>query len=484
MTDTDPPTEPAAAGPPAPLRPARLMRPARDRIELREICLDSLVAPDHPVRAIWQFVQSCELEALSVSIKAREGHSGRPAIDPAILFALWLWATVDKVATARHIDRLCKRDDTYRWLCGGVGVNYHAISDFRAHHGHWLDAQLTRSIGALIEAGVVELATVAQDGMRVRAHAKAASFRRAGSLDEALARAKARVEQLAAERTTAATGAEGGRSRAAKERAARERKQALERAVATMAELQRRAEPAPGSDSPDDGSGSGSGGGSGGGGGGSGGEAAAAAPAASARKRPPPEPRVSSTDPEARVMKMADGGFRPAYNLQFAVDVATGLIVGVELVNAGSDSHQMMPMHRQIIERYGRQPRTYLVDGGFTNLAAIQRLSDDGVRVLAPRPTPRKVGIDPGVRKRGGSDEIAAWRARMDTDEAKEQYRQRAASAECVNARARERGLDRFEVVGAEKARAGGLIHALAQHVMGRVRLARQGMALPRPALG
>ena len=480
--DPDPPTDPASS---LPLRPPRLMRPERDRVELREVCLDSLVAPDHPVRAIWQFVQSCDLDALSASIKAREGHAGRPAIDPAILFALWLWATLDKVATARHIDRLCKRDDTYRWLCGGVGVNYHALSDFRSHRGDWLDAQLTRSVGALISAGVVELATVAQDGMRVRAHAKAASFRRAASLEEALGRAKARVAELAAERAAAVTGAEGGRSRAAKERAARERQQALERAVATMAELQKARDAAgtssdPGRDgSPEDGGGSGSGG------------AAPPAPAEPQAKasqkqkgKKTAELRVSSTDPEARVMKMADGGFRPAYNLQFAVDVATRLVVGVDLVNAGSDSAQLVPMHEQLFVRYGRRAGTYLVDGGFTTLAAIQRLSDDGVRVLAPRPASRKEGVDPGARKRGDTDEIAAWRARMDTEQAKLEYRERAATSEWSNAQAREHGLDRFEVVGPEKARAVGLLHALAQHVMGRARLARAGIELSQGAMG
>ena len=496
--DPDPPTDPASSPPgpdptPVPLRPPRLMRPERDRVELREICLDSLVAPDHPVRAIWQFVQSCDLDALSASIKAREGHAGRPAIDPAILFALWLWATLDKVATARHIDRLCKRDDTYRWLCGGVGVNYHALSDFRSHRGDWLDAQLTRSVGALISAGVVELATVAQDGMRVRAHAKAASFRRAASLEEALARAKARVAELAHERRLEVRGAEGGRSRAAKGRAARERQQALERAVATMAELQKARDGAgdapgePEAPSTDGGDEPPQGGADGGG-------SSAAVPTPPVA--PPPEPdakegkgkktpelRVSSTDPEARVMKMADGGFRPAYNLEFAVDVATRLIVGVDLVNAGSDSAQLVPMHEQIERRYGRRAGTYLVDGGFTTLAAIQRLSDDGVRVLAPRPASRKEGVDPGARKRGDTDQIAAWRARMDTEQAKLEYRERAATSEWSNAQAREHGLDRFEVVGPEKARAVGLLHALAQHVMGRARLARARIEWPERSM-
>ena len=203
-------------------------------------------------------------------------------------------------------------------------------------------------------------------------------------------------------------------------------------------------------------------------------------PAKATAKKTPPAPRVSSTDPDARVMKMADGGFRPAYNLQFAVDVDTRLIVGLDLVNAGSDMAQLVPMHEQLLARYARSATTYLVDGGYTALAAIQRLSEDGVGVLAPRPKSRTVGVDPNARKKGDTDEIAAWRARMGTDEAKALYTQRAATVECNNAWARNQGLGRFEVVGATGARAVGLIHALAQHAR---RLASLGIC-PLPFTG
>lgn len=473
-TDPDAPSVDAAAEPT--LRPPRLMSPVRNRVELREYCLDSLVPESHPVRWVWQFVLSTDLDALRQPIKARQGHPGRPAIDPAILFALWLWATIDAVATARRIDRLCKRDDTYRWICGGVGVNYHAISDFRARNVAWLDAQLTRSVAALISAGVVDLERLAQDGMRVRAHAKAASFHRVGSLEEALERATEQVRALAAERATG-SGDPGlsRREQAARARAVRERQERLERALLTMSELQPSGATASG---PPDDSSDPPGGGGGGAAATPGAVAGSLGEPAKATKKAPPAPRVSRTDPDARVMKMADGGFRPAYNLQFAVDVDTRLIVGLDLLNAGSDMAQLVPMHEQLITRYARSAATYLVDGGYTTLAAIQRLSEDGVCVLAPRPTPRTAGVDPDARKKGDTDEIAAWRARMGSDEAKALYKQRAATVECNNAWARNQGLSRFEVVGAAKARAVGLIHALAQHAM---RLTTLGVTTPSP---
>jgi len=112
------------------------------------------------------------------AIKSRQGGRGAPAIDPAILVALWLWATIHGIGSAREVDRLCERDDVYRWLCGGVGVNYHTLADFRTAHAQWLDAQLTRSIASLLDRRLVELNVVAQEGLRVRASAKAASFRR------------------------------------------------------------------------------------------------------------------------------------------------------------------------------------------------------------------------------------------------------------------------------------------------------------------
>lgn len=173
------PTGPVVNGPSATAASeARVLYPQRHQIELRPVDLDAMLAADHPARTVWAFVQSMDLSPLYAAIKSRQGGRGAPAIDPAVLVALWLWATIDGVGSAREVDRLCERDDTYRWLCGGVGVNYHTLADFRTGNAEWLDAQLTRSIASLLDRRLVELNVVAQDGLRVRASAKAASFRR------------------------------------------------------------------------------------------------------------------------------------------------------------------------------------------------------------------------------------------------------------------------------------------------------------------
>lgn len=217
----------------------RVMSPVRNQVELRPVDLDAMLGLAHPARTVWAFVQTMDLAPLYARIKSAGSRGGAPAIDPAILVALWLWATVDGVGSAREIDRLCERDDAYRWICGGVGVNYHSLADFRTEHEAWLDTQLTRSITSLLERRLVTLDVVAQDGLRVRAHAKASSFRRRDKLAELHAQAQEQVRALKRELREDA-GASARRKQAAIERAAREREQRLAAAVATMDKLQRK----------------------------------------------------------------------------------------------------------------------------------------------------------------------------------------------------------------------------------------------------
>lgn len=429
----------------------RVMTPQRNQIELRAVDLEALLAPDHAARTVWAFVQSMDLAPLYARIKSVAGRGGAPAIDPAILVALWLWATIDGVGSAREVDRLCEHDDAYRWICGGVGVNYHSLADFRTEHEAWLDTQLTRSIASLLDRRLVTLNAVAQDGLRVRAHAKASSFRRR----EKLAELQAQVQALKRELTEDA-GASARRKQAAVVRAAREREQRLAAALATMDKLQRK--PAPEAKTPkpskrrgrkgDDDPGSP--------------DAIAAKP----EPEPQPQPRVSTTDADARVMKMADGGFRPAFNAQLAVDADTQLIAAVAISNSGSDMGQMSPMHQDIQQRYGLTPDHWLADGGFTKLQAIDELTARGTQPVVPPPRSRNPEVDPFEPKATDTPAQAQWRDFMSSDFAKALYIQRGATVECANAQLRRRGLSRFNVCGLLKARAVLLWHALAHNLM------------------
>jgi transposase len=472
----------------------RLLYADRKQIELRPCDLDALVAADHPARSVWAFVHALDLSPLYAQVKSVEGSAGAPAIDPAILMALWLWATVDGVGSAREIDRLSERDDIYRWLCGGVGVNHHTLASFRTANTAWLDAQLTRSIAALMERKLVTLDVVAQDGLRIRAHAKASSFRRKERLGELHALALAQVNALKRE-LDADAGASTRRKAAARERAAREREERLARALQTFDKIERGAldkiknkaisrtrrgksgqalagdSPAgnapsasPENDADDAGPST------------QGSREHVAPPAETpqATGEAPPKSsagapkrvRVSTTDADARVMKMADGGFRPAYNAQVLVDEATQLIAGIEVVCEGSDMNEMAPMHHQIERRYGHTPTHWLADGGYPKYDALEEISRRGTQPVVPPSRSRKPGFDPLSPKASDSPLIAQWRALMASEEGQRLYRRRAASIECVNAQLRRRGLYRLNVCGKLKARAVLLWHALAHNLM------------------
>ena len=216
---------------------ARVVMPNRTQIELRPMDLESLLAEGHRARLVWAWVERQDLSAMYEAIKVRQGGVGRSAIAPEILLALWLYATLQGVGSARELSRLVLEHDAYRWISGGVQVNHHLLSDFRVGHGDALDELLSTSLVALAEAGAVKLERVAQDGVRVRASAGAASFRRKASLEEKLEQARLRVNELK-EQLDADPGKDSRRKRAARQRAAHEMQQRLERALQKMPELE------------------------------------------------------------------------------------------------------------------------------------------------------------------------------------------------------------------------------------------------------
>jgi len=405
----------------------RVATAQRNQLEMRVFELDRTIAADHVARAIWAVVERLNLSAFYAEISARGSTPGRSATDPKILLALWLYATTRGIGSGREVDRLCTSDDAFRWICGGVGVNYHTLNDFRVEHGDKLDDLLVQVIGAMSHQGLVTLERVAQDGMRVRADAGAASFRREETLREHQVRAREQVERLRKELDEDPAAYQRVRQ-AAELRAAEQRAAAVDRALAempTVIEVKRRNR------------------------------------ARKTRTGKPSEPRVSTTDPESRVMKMPDGGFRPAYNVQLATDTESRVIVGVGLSNLGSDVPLMVPMLDDIARRTGRQPGEHLVDGGFVNLQGIIEATSRGVTVYAPEMRSRTTE-PPRQARRVDPPEIAQWRSRMKRPDSRAIYRCRAATAETVNADLRTwRSLDRMPVRGLAKARCHVLLNAI-----------------------
>jgi transposase len=402
----------------------RLVLPNRAQLELRPVDLESLLPADHAARAVWEFVESLDLSPLYAKVQAVEGVAGRPAIDPRIYMALWLYATIEGVGSARALERLTQQHDAYRWILGGVSVNYHSLSDFRVQHAEYLDGVLTHSVAVLMDQRLVTLKRVSQDGIRVRASAGAASFRREETLNRCREEAEEQVRLLRQELEHHPE-ATSRRQASARQRAVEDRRQRVEAALQQMPDV------------------------------------AAKKSAADKAKA-----RVSTTDAESRVMKMGDGGFRPAYNGQFAVDTQTQIVVGVGLSNSGSDQGKLPPMIDQLQERYGLTPSEILVDGGFAGLKDIEKASESGTVIYAPVAKPKDKTRDPYVPLATDSSAVAQWRQRMGTPEAKEIYKQRASTVECVNALARNRGLQRLLVRGQHKARAVFLWFAIAHNMM------------------
>ena len=215
----------------------RLREPVRDQVELRAVELDQLIGAEHPARVIWDYVQGLDLGRLEQSVRAREHTPGQAPVSPRLLLALWLYATSEGIGSARALARLCESHDAYRWLCGGVSVNYHGLADFRTADPELLERLLSENVATLSVAGVISLEEVVQDGVRVRASAGAASFRRSKTLHKELKKARRRVAQLRQE-VDDDPDASNRRIRAAGERAAREREARVSAALAKLAEIE------------------------------------------------------------------------------------------------------------------------------------------------------------------------------------------------------------------------------------------------------
>jgi len=409
----------------------RLRRVKREEVAPIPARLEDLIPAEHPARLIWEEVEELELEGFYAHLKVVKGGPGQAAIDPQILVALWLYATSEGVDKGRELNKLCVESLPYIWLCGGVRVNYHTLSDFRVDYKEALDELMTQILDKLNGAGMINWESQAQDGMRVRASAGAASFRREATLEKGLVEIQSRLaageEQDESEQLSV-------RQKAAQERVVREK---VERYEAALAEI----------------------------------------PAARAvkKKEDRDKARVSTTDPVSRVMKMADGGYRPAYNWQFAVETSNLVITGVDVVNTGSDKGQMLPMLAQIKERHQRLPENWLNDGGFVNLTAINQATQQGVTIYAPVPEPRDKERDRYLPLPTDPPAVAVWRERMGTDTAKELYKERAASVECVNAQVRsQRGVQQVRVRGLAKVKCVALWTAITHNLLIWIKHRRQ----------
>jgi transposase len=429
-------------------------RPDRTQLHWDMVDLEALLPKDHRARVVWAFVAGLDVAPLYAQVKAREEGPGRPAIDPPLLLALWLYATLEGIGSARLLARLCRSDVAYRWLCGGVSVNYHALADFRVDHGELLDRWLTDSVAALAANGVISLEEIAVDGTKLQAAAGRGSFRQAEGLAGYERAAAARIARLKAE-IEADPGAHEVARQAAVARAEREVAERAAKAQATLEKLQAEQQERAKTHAKEEADKADKGGG----------------------------PKASTTDPEARLMRFADGGVRPGYNLQLGCVPGADVIVAVMTTDWRNDTGLAAPMVEAIAERYGAAPARVLVDTKYAtqdDIVALSERPDGAVCVYTPPPADRDTASAESKRKREWRRRheppaVQEWRARMASDDGRTAMRRRR-HIETVNGNVKNRGLGRLNVRGLIKAQCLALLHALA-HNLWRAHVLRQATA-------
>ena len=308
----------------------------RQQMSWRAVDGEPLISEDHPARAIWTLVGRLDLRRFYENIESSAEEGGRPAIDPQLLISLWVYAYSRGIGSAREIERRCEYDPAFQWLTGIEPVNYHTLADFRVEQGKELHQLFSDLLGVLSAEGLITLEEVMHDGTKIQAQASGKTFRREKTLREHVERARLQVEAL---RDPLAEPAVNRRQQAARERASREKRERLEQALGELEKLRETKKTAE-------------------------------------EKR---ETRTSTSDPEARVMKQAGGGFAPSYNAQISTDGKHGLIIAVDVTQAGNDGHQLAPAAEQIEQRCGRKPLGMVADAGYTSRENIQELAEKNI---------------------------------------------------------------------------------------------------------
>jgi transposase len=416
----------------------RLRKPERFQVLMRTECDDDLIPQTHQVRVIWCVVDKLDLSAFHGPIKARDGVCGRDATDPRLLVSLWLYAATRGVGSARELARLCVESRPYRWLLGGVTVNHHTLSDFRVDHAAALDELFTQVLMALVAKNLIKVSRISQDGTRVRACCGSGSLRSEERLKQLAAQAQEQVAAVASMLDDPSkAGGLSARQKAARCRAAREKEQRLEAALEMMPLVKQERE--------------------------------ATARKSGKAKMERNKARVSTTDAQARLMKMGDGGFRPAVNVQLAVDTQSRAIIGLDVCGARSDQGQAESMRQQVEARTGQKVSEHLMDGNFLVLEEMRRAEEAGVKLFVPPPKPKDPGKDGNQYQPKPKDPpaVAAWRKRMNSEEGKAIYKQRASTVETANADLKShRGLVQLTVRGLAKAKSVVLWCALAYNLL------------------
>lgn len=313
----------------------------RQQMSWRAVDVEKLIGEDHPARAIWSLVGGLDLRRFYDAVESSAEEGGRPAIDPQLLISLWVYAYSQGIGSAREVARRCEFDPAFQWLTGLDEVNYHTLASFRVEKKVELDELFTQVLGVLSKEGLITLKQVMQDGTKIKALASPRSFHGERTIRGHLERARRRVAEMGDPREE--EGSPGARQ--AQARARREQQKRLENALEELEKLRK-----------------------------------------AKRGKARDQVRISSSEPEARRMRQADGGRALGYNAQISADAAHGLIVGVAVTQAGSDWQQLVPAVERIEERLQQKPQQMMADAGYTTRAAIEQMAERQVEFLGRMP--------------------------------------------------------------------------------------------------
>jgi transposase len=344
--------------------PVRCKPVERRQLLLRTVDVEKLVGPGHAVRAIWELAGTMDLEAFYAEIGALEGQAGRPAWDPQVLISLWIYAYKDGIGSAREIARRCEYHPVYQWLTGMEVVNYHTLADFRIAHQAALDGLFIEVLGVLSHQGLIALRRVMHDGTKIKAAASDRSFHRKATLEDHLKQAEEQVKTMGDPRSEKLS----PRRAKAKERALGEKQERLRQALKELAEL----------------------------------EQSRSKEKTQAKEK---QLRVSSTDPEARVMLGPKGGYAPSYNVQISTDAKARIIVGVGVTQSSSDVGELEPAVKRIEETLGQKPEQMVVDGVYPTNDTIKEMADQEIDLIGPLPNRKKPAWD-ALERHGVSPEF------------------------------------------------------------------------------
>jgi transposase len=310
----------------------------RQQMSWRAVDVERLIGEDHAARAIWTLVGRLDLSSFYRAIESREEEGGRPAFDPQLLISLWVYAYSQGIGSAREVARRCEYDPGFQWLTGLQEVNYHTLADFRVERQKELDELFTQVLAALSKEGLITLEQVMQDGTKIKALASTRSYQREGTIQGHLERARQRVEEMGDPRNEETS----PKATQAQVRARREQQERLESALEELRKLQER----------------------------------------KSGEKAKSEARVSTSDPQARVMHHSDGGLSLSYNAQISTDAAHGLIVGVAVTQAANDYGQLLPAVDRIEERLEKEPQQMVADAGYTTRETIEDMAERKIDFL------------------------------------------------------------------------------------------------------